>query len=73
VVVTVRRIVVDRVLFVVEDLDASRRLYTAALAPLGYTESLRAGGPRASGYAEAARLALGPLVELVEGRGRASA
>ena len=62
---TVRRIVVDRVLFVVEDLDASRRLYT--------TESLRAGGPRASGYAEAARLALGPLVELVEGRGRASA
>jgi len=25
-------------LFVVEDLDASRRLYTAALAPLGYVE-----------------------------------
>jgi catechol 2,3-dioxygenase-like lactoylglutathione lyase family enzyme len=36
--VTVRRIVVDHVLFVVEDLDASRRLYTAALAPLGYEE-----------------------------------
>jgi catechol 2,3-dioxygenase-like lactoylglutathione lyase family enzyme len=35
---TVRRIVVDHVLFVVEDLDASRRLYTAALAPLGYSE-----------------------------------
>jgi catechol 2,3-dioxygenase-like lactoylglutathione lyase family enzyme len=35
---TVRRIVVDHVLFVVEDLDASRRLYTAALAPLGFTE-----------------------------------
>lgn len=35
---TIRRIVVDHVLFVVEDLDASRRLYTAALAPLGYTE-----------------------------------
>ncbi len=35
---TVRRIVVDHVLFVVEDLDASRRLYTAALAPLDYTE-----------------------------------
>jgi catechol 2,3-dioxygenase-like lactoylglutathione lyase family enzyme len=36
--VTVRRIVVDHVLFIVEDLDASRRLYTAALAPLGFTE-----------------------------------
>ena len=36
--VTVRRIVVDHVLFVVEDLDACRRLYTAALAPLGYVE-----------------------------------
>lgn len=36
--VTVRRIVVDHVVFVVEDLDASRRLYTAALAPLGYVE-----------------------------------
>jgi len=35
---TVRRIVVDHVLFVVEDLDASRRLYTAALAPLGFSE-----------------------------------
>jgi hypothetical protein len=37
-VVTVRRIVVDHVLFVVEDIDASRRLYTAALAPVGFTE-----------------------------------
>lgn len=35
---TVRRIVVDHVLFVVGDLDASRRLFTAALAPLGFTE-----------------------------------
>ena len=35
---TVRRVVVDHVLFVVEDLQASRRLYTAALAPLGYEE-----------------------------------
>src|SRR6266540_6583011 len=35
---TVRRVVVDHVLFVVADLDASRRLYTAALAPLGYEE-----------------------------------
>lgn len=35
---TVRRVMVDHVLFVVEDLDASRRLYTAALAPLGYSE-----------------------------------
>jgi catechol 2,3-dioxygenase-like lactoylglutathione lyase family enzyme len=33
-----RRIIVDHVLFVVGDLDASRRLYTAALAPLGYVE-----------------------------------
>ena len=33
-----RRIVVDHVLFVVADLDAGRRLYTAALAPLGYEE-----------------------------------
>ena len=32
------RVVVDHVLFVVADLDASRRLYTAALAPLGYEE-----------------------------------
>jgi catechol 2,3-dioxygenase-like lactoylglutathione lyase family enzyme len=37
---TVRRIVVDHVLFVVGDLDASRRLYTAALAPLGFEELL---------------------------------
>ena len=35
---TVRRIIVDHVLFVVSDLDASRRLYTAALAPLGFEE-----------------------------------
>jgi len=35
---TVRRVVVDHVLFVVADLDASRRLYTAALSPLGYEE-----------------------------------
>jgi catechol 2,3-dioxygenase-like lactoylglutathione lyase family enzyme len=35
---TVRRVIVDHVLFVVEDLDASRALYTAALAPLGYVE-----------------------------------
>jgi len=35
---TVRRVVVDHVLFVVADLEASRRLYTAALAPLGYEE-----------------------------------
>jgi len=36
--VTTRRIVVDHVLFVVSDLAASRRLYTAALAPVGYEE-----------------------------------
>ena len=35
---TVRRVIVDHVLFVVEDLDASRALYTAALAPMGYVE-----------------------------------
>jgi catechol 2,3-dioxygenase-like lactoylglutathione lyase family enzyme len=35
---TVRRVIVDHVLFVVEDLEASRRLYTAALAPLGFEE-----------------------------------
>lgn len=35
---TERLIIVDHVLFVVEDLDACRRLYTAALAPLGFTE-----------------------------------
>ena len=34
----VRRVIIDHVLFVVDDLDASRRLYTAALAPLGYGE-----------------------------------
>jgi catechol 2,3-dioxygenase-like lactoylglutathione lyase family enzyme len=34
----VRRVVVDHVLFVVADLEASRGLYTAALAPLGYEE-----------------------------------
>jgi catechol 2,3-dioxygenase-like lactoylglutathione lyase family enzyme len=32
------RFIVDHVLFVVTDLDASRRLYTAALAPLGFEE-----------------------------------
>ena len=32
------RFVVDHVLFVVADLDASRALYTAALAPLGFEE-----------------------------------
>jgi catechol 2,3-dioxygenase-like lactoylglutathione lyase family enzyme len=31
-------IVVDHVLFVVDDLAACRRLYTAALAPVGYQE-----------------------------------
>ena len=35
---TSRRIIVDHVLFVVEDLGACRRLYTAALAPVGYEE-----------------------------------
>jgi len=35
---TTRLIVVDHVLFVVEDLAASRRLYTAALAPVGFEE-----------------------------------
>jgi catechol 2,3-dioxygenase-like lactoylglutathione lyase family enzyme len=34
----VRRIVIDHVLLVVEDLDACRQLYTACLAPLGYDE-----------------------------------
>ena len=33
-----RQIIVDHVLFVVEDLDVSRRLYTAALGPLGFVE-----------------------------------
>jgi catechol 2,3-dioxygenase-like lactoylglutathione lyase family enzyme len=32
---TARRVVVDHVLYVVRDLAASRRLYTAALRPLG--------------------------------------
>jgi len=36
--VTSRTIIVDHVLFVVEDLDASRGLFTAALAPLGIVE-----------------------------------
>jgi lactoylglutathione lyase len=36
--VTNRLIVVDHVLFVVEDLAASRQLYTAALAPVGFEE-----------------------------------
>ena len=35
---TTRLIVVDHVLFVVEDLAASRRLFTASLAPLGIVE-----------------------------------
>jgi catechol 2,3-dioxygenase-like lactoylglutathione lyase family enzyme len=35
---TARRIIVDHVLFVVEDIAASRKLYTAALAPLGFVE-----------------------------------
>jgi catechol 2,3-dioxygenase-like lactoylglutathione lyase family enzyme len=35
---TERRIIVDHVLFVVGDLDLSRRFYTAALASLGYLE-----------------------------------
>jgi predicted lactoylglutathione lyase len=33
---TVRRVVVDHVLFVVQDLVAARRFYEAALAPLGF-------------------------------------
>jgi catechol 2,3-dioxygenase-like lactoylglutathione lyase family enzyme len=36
--VTDRHVVVDHVLFVVEDLPASRRLFTAALAPVGIEE-----------------------------------
>ena len=35
---TERLIIVDHVLFVVSDLEASRRLYTAALEPLGIIE-----------------------------------
>ena len=35
---TQRLIIVDHVLFVVEDFPATRRHYTAALAPLGITE-----------------------------------
>ena len=33
---TARTVVVDHVVFVVSDLDASRRFYQAALAPLGF-------------------------------------
>jgi catechol 2,3-dioxygenase-like lactoylglutathione lyase family enzyme len=36
--VTERLVVVDHVLFVVDDLDACRRLFTAALEPLGFGE-----------------------------------
>jgi hypothetical protein len=36
--------IVDHVLFVVEDLDASRRLHTAALAPLGYVTCIQDDG-----------------------------
>jgi catechol 2,3-dioxygenase-like lactoylglutathione lyase family enzyme len=36
--VTERLVIVDHVVFVVEDKAASRRLYTAALAPLGIEE-----------------------------------
>src|ERR1043166_27647 len=40
-----RRVVVDHVLFVVADLATSRRLYTPALASLGYVElHVRADG-----------------------------
>jgi catechol 2,3-dioxygenase-like lactoylglutathione lyase family enzyme len=35
---TTRRVIVDHVLFVVSDLEASRRFYTAALAPVGLSE-----------------------------------
>lgn len=35
---TVRRVIVDHVAFIVEDVDASRAFYTAALAPLGFEE-----------------------------------
>jgi len=35
---TTRHVVVDHVLFVVEDLEASRRFYRAALSPLGVEE-----------------------------------
>jgi catechol 2,3-dioxygenase-like lactoylglutathione lyase family enzyme len=35
---TDRHVVVDHVLFVVDDLEASRRFYRAALAPLGIEE-----------------------------------
>lgn len=35
---TERLVVVDHVLFVVDDLDACRRLFTAALTPLGFGE-----------------------------------
>ena len=35
---TTRRVIVDHVQFVVSDLEASRRFYTAALAPVGLSE-----------------------------------
>jgi catechol 2,3-dioxygenase-like lactoylglutathione lyase family enzyme len=35
---TTRRVIVDHVLFVVSDLEASRRFYTAAQAPVGLSE-----------------------------------
>jgi catechol 2,3-dioxygenase-like lactoylglutathione lyase family enzyme len=35
---TTRRVIVDHVLFVVSDLEASRRFYTAAPAPIGLGE-----------------------------------
>jgi catechol 2,3-dioxygenase-like lactoylglutathione lyase family enzyme len=39
---TTRRVIVDHVVFVVRELERSRRFYTAALAPLGFDE-LHAG------------------------------
>jgi catechol 2,3-dioxygenase-like lactoylglutathione lyase family enzyme len=35
---TTRRVIVDHVLFVVRDLETSRRFYTAALSPVGLDE-----------------------------------
>ena len=35
---TIRRVIVDHVLFVVSDLEPSRRFFTSALAPLGFEE-----------------------------------
>jgi catechol 2,3-dioxygenase-like lactoylglutathione lyase family enzyme len=35
---TIRRVIVDHVLFVVSDFEASRRFFTSALAPLGFEE-----------------------------------